>query len=80
MTLRAKRRNSCLLRGLRGPRLFLRVGVLAFLNPTQDPDGRHCPWCPRARQAAAGERGTVDTELNQIASREPGDPWPGRDV
>jgi hypothetical protein len=29
---------------------------------------------PRAKEEAR------DAELNQIASREPGDPWPGGDV
>ena len=52
--LRAER-HCFLLRELRGPRLFLRVGILAFLDMTQDPDGCQCPWRPRAR--ATGSRG-----------------------
>jgi hypothetical protein len=60
-------RHYSYLRALRDPRPLLRFGILAFLNPTQirtDAD------VPRARQAAAGERGTVGcrTEPN-IAPR-----------
>jgi hypothetical protein len=60
MTFRAKRRNSFLLRELRGPHCFLRVGILAFLNQPRIRTDANVPGAPVLdRQAAAGERGTA---------------------
>ena len=60
MALRAKRRDSCLLRELRGPPNFLRVGILAFLNQPRIRTDANVPGAlvPH-RQAAAGERETA---------------------
>jgi hypothetical protein len=83
MTLRAKRCNSCLLREFRGPPCFLRVGILAFLGMTDPESGRTpmslAPSCPTDGRPRAKEE-PRDAELNQPASREPGEPSPGWDV
>src|SRR5258707_183723 len=79
MTLRAKRRDSCLLRELRGPRLFPPCWNPCFLE-SNPGSGRTPMSLVPDRQAAAGGRGTAYAELNQTASCEPGDTWPGWDV